>query len=245
MLEFLSKLSKTQSIMKKVKIKPYLYQLIKENILYIIFSFGFLMLSIFLVQTSIAKILILNQKSLTAKREVSELKKRFDLLNTIVPSTEELEQDIKILNALIPNVEDYFSIIYALDKLSQDTGFIITSYDVNMKKSTADKLKLTISGIGNTADFVNFLGSYNFSGGRLITSDKIELSTNTSGQIKIDLTFYNKKINTNYNQNIPVNQKVFEDITVLKSKINFVFNDQSASETANIDTSYPVKSSLF
>ncbi len=231
--------------MNKVKIKPYLHQLINENILYIIFSFGFLMLIIFLVQSSVAKILTLNQKYQITKSEVDKLKKRFDLLNTIVPSTEELEQDIKVLNALIPNAEDYFSIIYALDKLSQDTGFIIISYSVDMKKSTADKLKLTISGIGNTANFVNFLGNYNFSGGRLITSDKIGLDANTSGQIKIDLTFYNKKVDLNYNQDMPINQKVFKDITALKSKISFIFDDQSASEEANIDTSYPTKNNPF
>ena len=231
--------------MNKIKIKPYLYQLIKENILYITFSFSFLMLIIFLVQSSVVKILTLNQKYQTTTSEVNKLRKRFDLLNTIVPSTEELEQDIKILNALIPNAEDYFSILYALDKLSQDTGFIITSYDVDMKKSTTDKLKLSVSGIGDTVNFINFLNNYNFSGGRLITSDKIELNAKTSGQIKIDLTFYNKKINLNSNQNMPINQKVFEDITALKTKINFIFDDQSASGTANIDTSYPTKNNPF
>lgn len=231
--------------MNKIKIKPYLYQLIKENILYIAFSFGFLILIIFLVQSSVAKIFTLNQKYQTTTSEVNKLRKRFDLLNTIVPSTEELEQDIKILNALIPNAEDYFSILYALDKLSQDTGFIIASYDVDMKKSTSDKLKLSVSGIGDTANFINFLNSYNFSGGRLITSDKIELNAKTSGQIKIDLTFYNKKINLNYNQNMTINKKVFEDIIALKSKINFIFDDQSASETANVDTNYPIKNNPF
>lgn len=229
--------------MKQFRIKPYLYQLIKENILYIVFSFGFLVLIIFLVQSSISKILVLNQKYQITKGEVKELRTRFNLLNTIVPSTEELETDIKILNALVPNAEDYFSIIYALDKLSQDTGFIITSYNVNMRTSTSNKLKLTVSGIGDTTKFINFLNQYNFSGGRLITSDKIELNSKTSGQIKIDLTFYNKKVNTGFNQNLAINQKVFEDITALKSRINFIFDDQFASESADI--SYPVKNNLF
>ena len=231
--------------MNKIKIKPYLYQLIKENILYIVFSFCFLALIIFLFQSSIAKIFTLDRKYKTTKREVDELKTKFDLLSTVVPSTEELEKDIKILNALIPNAEDYFSIIYALDRLSQDTGFIITSYNVDMKKSTANKLKLTVSGMGDTVKFINFLSKYNFSGGRLITSDKIELNAKTSDQIKIDLTFYNKKVDLNYNQNITINQKVFEDIAVLKSKINFVFDDQPASENVDIDTSYPTKNNPF
>lgn len=231
--------------MEKIKIKPYLYQLIKENILYIIFSLCFLVLIIFLVQSSVAKIFTLNQEYQVTEREVNELKTRFDLLNTVVPSTKELEQDIKILNTFIPDEEDYFSIIYALDKLSQNTGFIITSYNVNMSASTVNKLKLSVSGVGDTAKFINFLSKYNFSGGRLITSDKIELDAKSSDQIQIDLTFYNKKDNIDYNQNMPINQKIFEDITTLKSKINFIFDDQSASGEANIDTSYPTKNNLF
>ena len=189
--------------------------------------------------------MILDQKNIVTKREVNQLKTRLDLLNTIIPSTEELNQDIKIMNALIPNAEDYFSIIYALNKLSLDTGFIISSYTINMKASTLEKLKLTIDGIGDTTKFVDFLSKYNFSGGRFITSDKIELSTQTSGFIRIDLTFYNKKVDINYNQNSPVNQKIFEDITSLKSKINFNFDEQTASDSANIDLNYPVKNNLF
>ena len=231
--------------MNKIKIKPYLYQLIKENILYIVFFITFIILIVFLIQSSVSKILILDQKNIVTKREVNQLKTRLDLLNTIIPSTEELNQDIKIMNALIPNAEDYFSIIYALNKLSLDTGFIISSYTINMKASTLEKLKLTIDGIGDTTKFVDFLSKYNFSGGRFITSDKIELSTQTSGFIRIDLTFYNKKVDINYNQNSPVNQKIFEDITSLKSKINFNFDEQTASDSANIDLNYPVKNNLF
>lgn len=231
--------------MNKIKIKPYLKELIKENILYIAFSFGFLILIIFLVQSIFVKISTIDLQYQKTSNEVNELKTRYDLLNTAVPSTSELEQDIKLLNTLIPNSEDYFSIIYALDKLSQDTGFIITSYTVNMNASTNNKLSLTVGGVGDTTKFFDFLKNYNFSGGRLITSNNIELDAQTSDQTKIDLTFYNKKVDLNYNQNVPINQKIFQDITTLKSKINFDFTDQSATESANTDTSYPTKDNPF
>lgn len=230
--------------MNSFKIKPYLFQLIKENIYYIIFCLTFIFIIVFLTQTSIGKISVLDEKYQETKNEVDNLQTRFDLLNTNTPSKEELDQDIKLLNGLIPDTEDYFSIIYALDELSRDTGFIITSYTVNMRGSTDNQLKLSINGTGDTDKFLNFLKSYNFSGGRLITSDKIELNAKTSGQIKIDLTFYNKKIDANY-QNMSINKKVLEDITSLKSKVSFDFGEISASSEAGTNLSYPTKNNPF
>ena len=46
-------------------------------------------------------------------------------MNNSIPQSEKLDEDIKFLNTLIPNTEDYFSIIYALENLSQKSNFII------------------------------------------------------------------------------------------------------------------------
>ena len=54
------------------------------------------------------------------------------------------------------------------------------------------KIRIKATGVGDSQSFVDFLKNYNFSGGRLITSDKVQLDPNFSGSIIIDLTFYNK-----------------------------------------------------
>ena len=42
----------------------------------------------------------------------------------------------KILTTLIPETEDYFSIIYALETISQNTGFSIVSYTINLSNTS-------------------------------------------------------------------------------------------------------------
>ena len=115
------------------------------------------------------------------------------LMNSAVPQSEKLDEDVKFLNTLIPDVEDYFSVIYALEQLSKKTNFVITSYSVNVKASTTDKLRINVTGVGDSESLIHFLKDYNFDGGRLITSDKVQLDPNFSGSIIINLTFYNKK----------------------------------------------------
>lgn len=230
--------------MNKLKIKPYLLRLIRENILYIITDVLLLVLLITVAKIGLDKILELDNTNNSLTQEVKALQNKYNLLNTIVPSSTDLEEDIKFLDSLIPNSEDYFSIIYTLDSLSQKTNFIITSYTVDVKKSTSNKLSLSVTGIGDTAAFMNFLQNYNFEGGRLITSDRIELNPQISGAIRMDLTFYNKSVSSlNYNQDFPINAKTIEDITALKNKVNFSF--KTSSDEAPLDLSYPKKSNPF
>ena len=149
---------------------------------------------------------------------------------------------MKIL-ALIPNIEDYFSIIYALEKLSLNSNFIINSYTVSIGKSTSQKLKLSVTGMGDSESFINFLKNYNFAGGRLITSDKIQLDPNFVGSIKIDLTFYTKKVTANQNLESNPDEKVFNELETLKNKVNFAFDVDTASSAP--DFNYPRKSNPF
>ncbi|MGB9883483.1 MAG: hypothetical protein ACPLRN_03160, partial [Microgenomates group bacterium] len=170
----------------KIKINSYLRQLIKENYFYFI---GFFVLSIFfllILVLGINKINTLNQNIEKLSSEVNNLNKKYQLINTIIPDEQILDEDMKVLNALIPNSEDYFSIIFALENLSQKTGFIITGYTVNISQSTPNKLRLVVNGVGDTDAFLKFLQNYQFGGGRLITSDKITLSQNLNGAIKLD-----------------------------------------------------------
>jgi hypothetical protein len=127
--------------------------------------------------------------------------------------------------------------------LSQKSNFIINSYTVSVGSSTAEKLKLNVSGTGDSQTFIDFLKSYNFGGGRLITSDKIQLDPNFFGTIKIDLTFYTKNVSTSQNLEIEPDEKVFKELEALKSKVNFIFETNVA--TNEPDYNYPKKQNPF
>ncbi len=226
----------------KNKIKPFIRRLIRENIFYIIGNIFIFILIILTIKIGFTENLNYNKKITTLKSELNQLQNKEILMNTTVPSSTKLDEDLKLLNTLIPDIEDYFSIIYALEKLSQKSNFIITSYNVNVRNSTSEKLKLEVTGSGDSQSFINFLKDYNFGGGRLITSNKIKLDPNFFGSIKIDLTFYAKSVLTGKNLVLP-DDKVFEELEALKSKVNFSFDSNIASDSSNLD--YPKKSNPF
>jgi len=233
--------------MKRIPIKPYLLKLIKENILYIACNILLIVLIIAVIKISNDKIAEASIKNTSLTNDVRQLQTRYNLLNSVSNSGDDIDIDIQLLNSLVPNAEDYFSIIYALEKISQKTGFVITSYTVNVTKTTTDKLRLSISGKGDTTTFLNFLQSYNYEGGRLITSDKIELNAEASGVIKMNLTFYNKKVGLDYSQPLTINKKTIDEVTALKNKINFAIKESSvsASVSGNTNYSYPIKDNPF
>lgn len=226
----------------KNKIKPFIRRLIRENIFYIVGNAFIFILIIITVGIGLTENSSYNKKIGSLKTELNQLQNKVNLMNTTIPSPDRLDEDLNFLNTLIPNIEDYFSIIYALEKLSQKSNFVITGYTVNVEKSTAEKLKLSITGIGESQSFINFLKDYNFGGGRLITSDKIQLDPNFFGSIKIDLTFYAKSVLTGKNLALP-DDKVFEELEALKSRINFSFDSNAESNSPDLD--YPKKSNPF
>ena len=223
-----------------MKIKPFIQRLIKENIFYIVGNVFIFILIIITVGIGLTENSSYNKKISSLKIELNQLQNKVNLMNTIIPSPDKLDEDLNFLNTLIPNIEDYFSIIYALEKLSQKSNFVITGYTVNVEKSTAEKLKLSITGIGDSQSFINFLKDYSFGGGRLITSDKIQLDPNFFGSIKIDLTFYAKSVLTGKNLALP-DDKVFEELEALKNKVNFSFDSNAEIP----DLNYPRKGNPF
>lgn len=226
-----------------MKIKPFIARLIKENIFYIVGNVFIFILIIITIRIGLTERSIYNKKIAVLKTELSQLQNKVTLMNTTIPSSDKLDEDLNFLNTLIPNIEDYFSIIYALEKLSQKSNFIITEYTVNVRNSTSEKLKLEVIGSGDSQSFINFLKDYNFGGGRLITSDKIKLDPNFFGAIKIDLTFYAKSVLTGKNLEIAPDYKFFNELEVLKSKVNFSFDSNLATNSADLD--YPKKSNPF
>ena len=229
--------------MKKRRIKPYLHQLIYKNLVYLI-SFALIFVFFFLViKIGLGKILILEIKNKSLTSDINALQTKYNLLNNPLILKENLDEDIAFLNQLIPNVEDYFSIIYALENLSQKTNFNIVAYNINLSSSTKNRLKLLVSGIGDTNSFMNFLEIYNFAGGRLITAEKVSLSPQIPNLIGINLTFYNKKITYNSQTNVKVNENIFEKISSLKKIVSFNFGEVSNEESYDIN--YQKKTNPF
>lgn len=185
-----------------------------------------------------------NLKISELEKEVQKYENRSRILNSPFTQSnkEELESYVQILNLLIPNTEDFFSIIYSLETLSKKTGFNISSYKVNLKKNTKNKISISILGTGNQEYFMNFLKSYNFAGGRFITIDNIELTPQFSGLIKLDVSFYTKSSVDIKNAPLVLNQKAFDELSKIKNKINFQLMENQEPE---IDTNYTKKSNPF
>ncbi|MCR4276731.1 MAG: hypothetical protein NUV87_01230 [Candidatus Roizmanbacteria bacterium] len=228
----------------KTKIKPFIKRLLKENIYYIIGNIFIFILIIITIKTGFTEIANYKRKVTTLETENIELMNKVTLMNSTVPESEKLDEDVKFLNTLIPDVEDYFSVIYALEQLSKKTNFIITSYSVNVKASTTDKLRIKVTGVGDSQSLINFLKDYNFSGGRLITSDRVQLDPNFSGSIIINLTFYNKKTTAANNLEMSVKSSTYKELEDLKNKTNFSFESNDvASGSSTLD--YPKKADPF
>lgn len=227
----------------KTKIKPYFLRLLKENSLYIVTLILLSGLILFFIATNLPKLATNQQEIQTLSQEVNKLKTKANLINSLSTDAAQLEEEVKFINALIPSEEDYFSIIYALEQLSIKTGFIITSYTVNMKNSNINKLQLSVTGTGDREAFMKFLKQYNFGGGRLITSDQIELSPESFGGIKINLTLYNKNIAKEKNTLTNQAAKFVSEIRELKNKIQFSFKESSPE--AGFDYNYPRKTNPF
>lgn len=225
----------------KNKIKPFIRRLVRENIFYIVGNVFIFILIIITIRIGLTENSSYDTKITVLKTELNQLQNKITPLNTIIPSSDKLDKDLNFLNTLIPNVEDYFSIIYSLEKLSQKSNFIITEYTVNVEKSIGEKLKLNVTGMGDSQSFINFLKDYNFGGGRLITSDKIQVDPDFFGAIKIDLTFYAKSVLTDKNLAIP-DDKVFKELEALENKVNFSFNNIA---TDSADLNYQKKSNPF
>lgn len=175
------------------------------------------------------------------EKEVAEMQKKVNILklNSAIPQ-DELNEYNKILTQLIPDKEDFFSIIYALETLSQKTGFSITDYAINLSESTKEKYSLLVEGTGDTSSFLSFLRDYHFSGGRLITNEKIEFTTDDGEVSKLSLNFYNKKIPTDIAQITEVTPNDIKLMKTIQSKITVNLTAPSGEVE-----SYPTKSNPF
>lgn len=180
----------------KIKFDYPLIRLLTENLLYIM---AFFTLNAVLI---VSTVFFLRQhsennlKESSLQAQISELDKKKELLefnNQLIKDEIDLDNINLILGQLIPSDEDYFSIPLALEKLSLQTNFIITSYSIDIKQSTGEKLAIVIEGQGDPDSFLLFLNAYKFEGERFITIDKIELIEEGTIDAKININVYRGK----------------------------------------------------
>ncbi len=174
--------------------------------------------------------------------EVAMLKNRYDTLKFNKSLTEAQIKDYnKLLATLIPETEDYFSIIYALDEISRKSGFIITDYSIDVTASSKEKLTLSVEGKGDANSFLEFLNVYQFSGGRLATSDKIQYGGTGTTATRINLNFYSKRFAFNETVQVPqLSQEELDKLADIKAKV-----ETYSGGNTFVDTEYTVKKDPF
>ncbi len=222
----------------------FMMRLIRENGTYLvgfvilvvalIFSIGFFSVQYRQSQDKISQ----------SKQELNTLKDKVNYIryrNEIVTAGVDIDSMNQLFNSLVPESEDFFSIALALEKLSSQTNFIITSYTINIKDSTQGKLSLTIRGQGDADSFLEFLKDYNFAGARLITIDKISFNQQLLTGTELLANFYSKK--TNLDQSIQSKPLTPADKQLIDSIRNKVVVDFTQSTA--VGTDYPTKSNPF
>ena len=229
----------------KTKIDAFLIRLLKENLLYAGAIVMVVLLSFFSVSLFISNLQDVSAKSDKMKQDLGDLNKKIDIIKySQILSNQSI--DISQLNKnfaqLLPSSEDYFSIVAALERISARTGFIITNYQINLSKKTPAKLSITVTGAGDTPAFLRFLKDYNFSGGRLITIDKINFADVGYEEIKLNMNFYTSKGNASSNKFAYFTEsdkdliKRIQDKVVVNSDIPSTTTGQESTGSVDYDT---------
>lgn len=225
----------------RLQINPFLEHLSRENAPYIFMALVLVVSLFFVPQYMVGKYFENKTKIGELEEKVNQIKvKQNILLASQNEEIQNIDEDVRILKSLIPDSENHFTIIYALEELSKQTNFIITSYTINLTNSTAEKLSLTVTGVGDQEAFLNFLENYNFAGGRLITAEKIEFNQSQFGGSTITLNFYNKKVSSSEDQNVNY-EEILKKIAEIRSKVNIAFQ----SDEDEISEVYPVETNPF
>ena len=228
----------------KIKINPYIKYLIVENIFYILISI-LLVISVFVIPSIMFNTYSKNSDNISQlKKELQEINSKKNALAFLSSTnSKNIDEYFNLVSSLIPESENYFTIIYSLNNLSKLTNFNITSYALNLKESTNNKISIQVTGVGNQQEFLNFLKEYNLGGGRLITAEEIKLNSEEFTGITLKLNFYSQKTSLSQQGNVDY-QKVLNKIDKIKDKIKFNFQSNSSEEEIVIEE-YPTKTSPF
>ncbi len=232
----------------KIRIRPYLKFLLIENTIYIVLGI-LLIVALLFIPSYFVNDYIANKEKINQLDEELRLiqSKRNALVFLSSSKSENLDDYYNLVTSLIPDSENYFSILYALDNLSEITNFKINSYTINPRAQNINKVSIKVTGTGNHEDFLNFLKEYNVAGGRLITAEKIGLGGSEFTGIMLDLNFYSKKSSL-YQTNKEDYQKILAKLDKIKDKVRFTFNKEETEELKEQEAtteSYPIKSNPF
>lgn len=227
----------------KLKIDHYLVKAVKENLAYL--AFFVLLIVVYLVfsYSFVSKMVVADKNITELTKEITDLKKKTELVTykqELLNEGVDFSKTNELFTKLIPNEEDFFSVITALEKISQKTNFLIVNYSINLKSSTKDKLSLTVEGKGDDEAFFNFLKEYRYIGQRLITIDKIDYRTTGFTEVKLIVNFYSGKaggLSTTTTKLTEGEKKLIKDI---EDKISIELKSDEASSS-----SYPLKSNPF
>lgn len=126
--------------------------------------------------------------------KVQEMKATITLIrNNQTVFNGRIDEYNKILEQLIPDQESYFTVISTLEQLSSKTGVTINSYSVNLDATTEEKLTLSVTLRGDPTSLERFIQEYRYSGGRLLTSDGLDIKPEEFEEVTFSLNFYHNK----------------------------------------------------
>lgn len=216
----------------------------KESVM--LFGMVVFIVILFITLFSYNNLKILTEKNIKLNEEVTILKNRRDNILVNLKTLNEngkFEDYNQVLGMLVPENEDFFSIIYTLQKLSQESGLIIDEYAVALGRSNAEKTSITIAYINDQTSFMKFLDLYQFSGGRLVSIPKIAWKSDSTGKAKIILNFYTKAF-------VPLNEQIFKISKVEQNRIKDILfkiklNTTTPDATPEADVQYETKDNPF
>ena len=225
-----------------LKINYYLLRLIKNNAIYVIALLFVFTLFIFIAISWGNEYFNYRSKIHVAKAEIEDLSRRKTKLdNLIMYNLPEIKDFNIILSRLVPESEDYFSIVYALDKLSKDTGFILTDYGIVFADSPQNTINLSVNGNGDENTFSKFVDYYNFESGRLITMSDFDFN-NKGVQYAFSFNFYNNKIPKEVIDVTSIPEKDLKFMRDLKNKYNLAVD---ITPTPEVVQEYPTNPNPF
>jgi len=201
---------------------------------------------LFMTIFSFSNLQILKDKNNKLSEEVSVLKNRRDTILDNVKTINEnnnFEKYNQVLGMLVPESEDFFSIIYTLQKLSQESGLIINEYAVSLGRANTEKTSIMITYLEDQVSFMKFLDLYQFSGGRLVSIPNINWKSDSTGKAKILLNFYTKEF-------VPLNEQVFKITKAEQNRVKDILskiklNTVNPEATPDADVEYETKDNPF
>ncbi|HRN69878.1 MAG TPA: hypothetical protein PLS49_01725 [Candidatus Woesebacteria bacterium] len=123
------------------------------------------------------------------------------------------------LERLIPDAESYFSVISTLEQLSARTGVTINSYSVNLDATTEEKLTLSVTIMGDPTAIEKFIQEYQYAGGRLLTTDGLNINPQELESVTFSLNFYHNEFKDAVSSSSQVKTSDLELLEEIRTKL--------------------------